>query len=171
MAARTWPPTWSARRTGRSTAPFSGDRDIRDELYTLVIGSIDSTTSALVWGLDYLARNPAQRERLEREIDEVLGSRPLEGGGLQPTSLRAGRVQRDCPSLAPILRQHVPLAAGAGGLPRRRLPDSEGEPSSRPASASCTATRPIGSTRISSGRNGGSRIRRPSTRRTPISRS
>ena len=59
--------------------PFSGDRDIRDELYTLVIGSIDSTTSALVWGLDYLARNPAQRDRFEQEVDEVLGSRPLEG--------------------------------------------------------------------------------------------
>ena len=64
----------------REACPFTGDQDIRDELYTLVIGSIDSTTSALVWGLDYLARHPAQRARLEREIDEVLGGRPLEGG-------------------------------------------------------------------------------------------
>ena len=59
--------------------PFSGDRDIRDELYTLVIGSIDSTTSALVWGLDYLARNPTVRDQLEREVDKVLGNRRVAG--------------------------------------------------------------------------------------------
>ena len=59
--------------------PFSGDLNIRDELYTLVIGSIDSTTSALVWGLHYLARNPAVRDGLEREVDSVLGEQRLAG--------------------------------------------------------------------------------------------
>lgn len=63
----------------QAQCPFSGDRDIRDELYTLVIGSIDSTTSALVWCLHYLSRHPEVRLRLEREVDEVLGGRPISG--------------------------------------------------------------------------------------------
>ena len=60
--------------------PFAGgDRELRDEIYMIVLGSIDSPMMGLVWSLELLDRNPRVRERLEREVDEVLGDRPVAG--------------------------------------------------------------------------------------------
>lgn len=65
---------------GRKGCPFSGgDREIRDEMYMIVLGSVDSPMMALVWSLDLLTRHPDARTRLEREVDEVLGDRPITG--------------------------------------------------------------------------------------------
>ncbi len=60
--------------------PFSGgDLELRDELYMIVLGSIDSPMMGLVWSLELLAAHPAVREKVEQEIDAVVGDRPLEG--------------------------------------------------------------------------------------------
>lgn len=56
---------------------FPDDSEIRDEAYTLMFGAVDAPTGTLTHGIHFLARNPAARERLEREVDEVLGDRPV----------------------------------------------------------------------------------------------
>ena len=60
--------------------PFAGgDAELRDELYMIVLGSIDSPMMGLVWSLELLDAHPDVRERLEREVDEVLGDLPITG--------------------------------------------------------------------------------------------
>ena len=64
----------------QENCPFTGgDRELRDELYMIVLGSIDSPMMGLVWSLELLDQHPAVRERLEKEVDEVLGDRPITG--------------------------------------------------------------------------------------------
>ena len=53
---------------------------IRDEVYSITLGNSDPPLNALVHLIHYLGRNPAVRERLEREVDEVLGGRPIVAG-------------------------------------------------------------------------------------------
>ncbi len=48
------------------------DEAIRDELIILLTGQIDGPTSALAFGIHYLARNPGVRAKVEREVDDAL---------------------------------------------------------------------------------------------------
>ena len=52
------------------------DAEIRDEAYILIVAGHESTASTIAWCFYYLSRNPEARERLEQEMDEVLGGRP-----------------------------------------------------------------------------------------------
>ncbi|MCB9566059.1 MAG: cytochrome P450 [Myxococcales bacterium] len=56
-----------AARDEESGAPMS-DRQIRDEVITLYIAGHETTALTLTWSLDYLARYPEVRERVEAEI-------------------------------------------------------------------------------------------------------
>lgn len=49
------------------------DREVRDELVTLVIAGHETVASALTWTLHLLSRDPSAQARLHRELDEVLG--------------------------------------------------------------------------------------------------
>lgn len=51
------------------------DRQIRDEVMTLFLAGHETTALALTWTWVLLARHPAVRDRLLRELDEVLGGR------------------------------------------------------------------------------------------------
>ena len=62
---------------------FESDTRVRDEGFSLVFISYETTIIPLVYSAYYLSRNPAARARLEREADEVLGDRPLQGTDLQ----------------------------------------------------------------------------------------
>lgn len=65
---------------GQESCPFSGgDQELRDEIYMIVLGSIDSPMMGLVWSLELLDRHPEVRDRMEKEVDEVLGDRPITG--------------------------------------------------------------------------------------------
>ena len=68
-----------ATASGRFNWRFENDTRVRDEGFSLVFISYETQIIPLVYSAYYLARNPAVRERLEREADEVLGDRPLEG--------------------------------------------------------------------------------------------
>lgn len=61
-----------------SAGGLDTDRAIRDELIILLTGFIDAPTSALAFGVHYLARNPDVRLKLEREADAVLNGRSIE---------------------------------------------------------------------------------------------
>src|SRR5206468_9813593 len=54
------------------------DRQLRDEVMTLVAAGHETTANALTWTFHLLSRHPAAAERLRREIDSVLGGRAPE---------------------------------------------------------------------------------------------
>ena len=56
------------------------DRAIRDEMFVLLNAFIDAPAAALVFGIHLIARHPRVRDRLEREVDEVIGDRPVGPG-------------------------------------------------------------------------------------------
>ena len=61
-----------ARDVDGAAGPLDTDRAIRDELIILLTAFIDAPTSALAFGIHYLARNPGVRLKVEREADTVL---------------------------------------------------------------------------------------------------
>ncbi len=56
--------------------PFT-DEEIRDEVLDMLLANLDTTALSLSWALGRLCRNPAVAARLEKEVDEVLGDRPM----------------------------------------------------------------------------------------------
>jgi cytochrome P450 len=55
--------------------PGMTDRQLRDEVMTLLLAGHETTANALCWTFDLLARNPEAEARLHRELDEALGGR------------------------------------------------------------------------------------------------
>lgn len=51
------------------------DKQLRDEMMTLLIAGHDSTAQALCWTLHLLARHPEAQRRVRAEVEEVLGGR------------------------------------------------------------------------------------------------
>ncbi len=54
------------------------DQEMRDEVIDLILGGgVDPVAMVLAFTVGYLCRNPAAMDRLEQEVDEVLGDAPL----------------------------------------------------------------------------------------------
>jgi len=51
------------------------DVEVRDQAMTLLLAGHETTANALAWTFYLLGRHPTVRERLEREVDSVLGGR------------------------------------------------------------------------------------------------
>jgi len=51
------------------------DEEVRDELITLIMAGYDTTTTAVLWALYWVAKLPEVQEKLQRELDS-LGSSP-----------------------------------------------------------------------------------------------
>jgi cytochrome P450 len=51
------------------------DRQLRDEVMTLLLSGHETTADALTWALHLIDRHPEVRENLESEVDSVLGGR------------------------------------------------------------------------------------------------
>ena len=99
---------------GRSKWSYPNDRALRDEMIGFLCAFTDAPTAALCFALDHLGRNPDVRERVEREVAEVLGDRPVDAGDLQrlayvravfnetlrleppPYVMRARQAEEDC---------------------------------------------------------------------------
>ena len=60
----------------RGTPAFS-EFEVLDEVIEMLMASHETTGATLAWAFHFLGRNPSTRERLEREIDAVLGERPV----------------------------------------------------------------------------------------------
>ena len=80
---------------------FSDD-EVRDEAFVLLMVGHDTSSSAMTFCLDYLTRNPAVRDRLEQEVDDVIGSRRIE-----PED--SGRLPYATAVFQEVLRQSPPL--------------------------------------------------------------
>jgi cytochrome P450 family 135 len=76
------------------------DRDLRDQLLTLLLAGHETTATALAWTFDLLLRHPAQLARLTAEVQE----------GGEDTRSGAGEYMRAVISESLRLRPVVPLA-------------------------------------------------------------
>ncbi len=52
------------------------DKQLRDEVLTILLAGHETTANALTWTFYVLSKHPAERRRLEAEIDAVLAGRP-----------------------------------------------------------------------------------------------
>lgn len=70
--------------TGRveSDWNFGDDSEIRDEAYAMLFGALDAPIHTLTHAPLYFSWNPDVRERLEVEVQQVVGDRPLAGEDL-----------------------------------------------------------------------------------------
>lgn len=59
------------------------DRQLRDELVTLMMAGHETTALALTWTLLLLGENPDIERKLVAEIDAALGGRPVEAGDME----------------------------------------------------------------------------------------
>lgn len=57
------------------TGQGMSDRQLRDEVMTLMLAGHETTANALTWTLYLLSRHPNVRRRVEEEVDEVLGGK------------------------------------------------------------------------------------------------
>lgn len=72
------------RATGQGLfdCKFENTTRVRDEGFSLVFISYETTIIPLVYSAYYLSRNPHARDRLEQEADEVAGDRAVQGADL-----------------------------------------------------------------------------------------
>lgn len=57
-------------------ASFS-DKEIKSEAYAMLIVGHETSSTAMAWSLEYIMRNPAVCDRIEQEVDEVVGGRGI----------------------------------------------------------------------------------------------
>jgi cytochrome P450 len=90
------------------------DRELFDELMTFVNAGHETTAVTLAWALYEIGRDPALRERLEAEVDAVIGTRT-------PALADLARLERLGRTIRETLRFHPP----GWLLPRQALEDDE----------------------------------------------
>lgn len=66
----------------RAFGLYQSDEEIRDEAYGHLCAAIDAPVGALTWGVHCVARHRSVRNRLEQEIDAVLGDRKVEAADI-----------------------------------------------------------------------------------------
>ncbi len=55
--------------------PSLSDEEVRDEAYVILMAGHETTANALTWAFYFLSKNPDALQRLEAEVDSVLGGR------------------------------------------------------------------------------------------------
>jgi cytochrome P450 len=71
-----------------------GEREIRDEVSTFLVAGSETTAMALTWSLALLSGYPQARQRLEDEVDAVLGDGPADPDKLPWTSAVVSEAMR-----------------------------------------------------------------------------
>jgi len=97
------------------------DRQLHDELVTLMVAGGEAPALALAWAWHLLARNPAAEERLHAELDAVLGGRPPAYSDL-PRLCYARRVVEEAMRLYPPVWMFFRVSRDADRLGDYALP-------------------------------------------------
>ncbi|MCA6095258.1 cytochrome P450 [Streptomyces sp. SCA3-4] len=102
--------------TGADGAAGPDDREIRDQVISMMMAGSESLGATLAWALHQLTRDPVSERRLHEEVDAVLGGRPARWPDL-PHLPFTGRLLTETMRLHPpgwlftrITRKEVELA-------------------------------------------------------------
>jgi len=90
------------------------DRQLRDEIVTLMLGGHETTAAALSWTWYLLSEHPEAAERLRAELDQVLAGRA-------PTADDLGRL----PYTQRVIDESLRLYPPAWGVPRQSVAEDE----------------------------------------------
>jgi cytochrome P450 len=90
------------------------DRQLRDEVMTLLLAGHDTTALALTWALVLLAQHPEVEARLSAEVHDVLGDRP-------PTSADVPRL----PFVEQVVSETLRLYPAAWAIGREAIRDTQ----------------------------------------------
>lgn len=101
----------AAQRAANGARP-ADDKQMRDELMTLLLAGHETTAATLAWTWYELARNPEAARRVEAEVNEVLAGRPA-------TVEDVGRLAYTRAVVDEVLRLYPPVWL----LPRRARED------------------------------------------------
>lgn len=82
------------------------DKQIRDELFTLLVAGHETSATSLCWAFEEILRAPGEQDKLHAELQDVLGSSQLTPEHLQ-------KLLRVEAALKESLRLHPPTAAVA----------------------------------------------------------
>jgi cytochrome P450 len=96
------------------------DRQLYDEVLTLLTAGIETTALALAWAFHEIAEHPDVEERVVAEIDEVLGGRPVTFADvpkLTYTAAVVNEVLRMYPVWILMRRSTAPVDLGGVELP------------------------------------------------------
>ena len=98
------------------------DTEIRDQSMTLMLAGHETTANALAWTFYLLGRNPDARERVEREIDQVLGDRSVTTADLPslPLALQAIKESMRLYPPAYVIGRQADRDVTIGGAPVRK---------------------------------------------------
>lgn len=90
------------------------DQQLRDEAVTIFLAGYETTSVALTWALPLILHHPACFQKLQQEIDEVLGGQPV-------TFAKVGQLSYTRMVLQEVMRLRPP----ASWLPRTAVADDE----------------------------------------------
>jgi cytochrome P450 len=96
------------------TGAVMTDQQIRDEIATLFLAGYETTSLTLSWGVHHLLHNPQVVEKLQQEMDSILGNQ-------EPTLESVERLHYTRTVLQEIMRIHPP----AFWIPRTAIEDDE----------------------------------------------
>jgi cytochrome P450 len=98
------------------------EKQVRDEVITLLLAGHETTSNALVWACSYLAQHADIKERLAAELTEVLGDRlptTADLPALRYTEMVLKETLRLCPPAWSTFRQAL-AACEIGGYPVKK---------------------------------------------------
>jgi len=84
---------------GSDAAPLTHD-EVADQVLVFLLAGHETTATTLAFALYELARHPQWQEELRREVDEVVGARPVEGTDV-PSLVQVDHVVRETLRLYP----------------------------------------------------------------------
>lgn len=98
----------------RDSSARGPERELRDQVVTMLMAGHETTAKALTWTLVLLHDHPAVAQRLDAELDEVLGERPARAADLA-----------DLPFCRQVVQESMRLYPPVWLLSRRAVDDAE----------------------------------------------
>ena len=98
------------------------DLQLRDETVTLMFAGHETTSTALIWTLYLLAKNPAVAEKLHNEVDSVLPRGSLPTAEVVPRLRYTHKVFEEALRLYPSVRLIPRVAVNECGVGGNRIP-------------------------------------------------
>ena len=148
----------------KETGEPMGERELIDEVMTLIVAGHETTASGLNWTWYLLSQHPEAEARLHAELD---AAPPMAAPGLGADGGTHLHAPGDRRGAAPVPARLAAVAPHHRGGRAGRLPGAGRAPTCCCRCTCCTGTRASGRSRSGSGRSASPRSTRPSGRASP----